>query len=230
MGAQAQDASADAPSALGDVARQSRKKHAEEHVIAKKVLNEESEDRPMMMVHACQQSSCSSLSITLPRGTNMKMAWTHFQYVAIPLPGHENDKTRAVRFYQADLLNAGDLESAKRLFLQDWFSRPYFFGQAAKFEFDESTRIDGWPATITHFTESNRLVNFRGLGLTAKAPTGTFAFACVYREEDSGDATSVCESVLNTAKIIVPEQYRQYVQPEEPADPSDNPPEENNLQ
>jgi len=27
-------------------------------------------------------------------------------------------------------------------------------------------------------------------------------------------------SVLDTAKIIVPEQYRQYVQPEEPADPS----------
>jgi len=53
--------------------------------------------------------------------------------------------------------------------------------------------------------------------------------ACIAKK-NSGDATSVCESVLDTAKIIVPEQYRQYVQPEEPADPSDDPPEENDLQ
>jgi len=86
-------------------------------------------------------------------------------------------------------------------------------------------RINGWPARITHFTVMGRLAKYRGLGLVASVPNGTFGFACVFRDEDSGEATSVCDDILNSAKIVVPDQYKPYVAPADPPeDPPDDPP------
>ena len=206
-----QDSTPDSSSRpLGDIARKSRQERTDkDHIAAKKVLNEEGSSKPVLTVHACKQLPCSSLSISLPA----PVAWTRAGYIPVPLPGHEDDKSHSIRVYEADILEAYDVESAKHLFLQDWFSRPYFFGQAAKFLFDESTRISGWPARITHFTVAGRVMNFRGLGLTAAVPTGTFGFACVFREEDSGDAAGICENILNSARIDVAEKYRLYGQP-----------------
>jgi hypothetical protein len=220
----AQDSSGQAP--LGDVARKSRKERsAHDHVAAKKVLNEEGQGQAGLTAHACKQQPCSSLSITLPASMVGHVLWTSAGYVPIPLRGHEDDKSHSIRVYRADQLEAYDVEGAKRQFLQDWFSRPYFFGRAAKFIFDEHTRIDGWPVKVTHFTIANRLLKFQGLAVVAAVPTGTFAFACVFREEDSGDATSVCEGIINSAKIEVAEQFRPYVPPADPADdPPDDPP------
>ena len=49
---------------------------------------------------------------------------------------------------------------------------------------------------------------FAGLGLIAGTPAGTVGFACVFRDDDSGDATSVCEGVLNSGRISVMEETR----------------------
>ena len=217
-----QDSSGQPASPLGDVARKSRhERSAKDHVAAKKVLTEEGSIKPALRAEACPQQFCSTLSITLPA----PVAWTKAGYIPVPLPGHEDDKSHSIRIYEADSLKANDVDGAKRLFLQTKLSDPYFFGQPAKLQFDESTSIDGWPARITHFTVANRLMKFQGLGLVAAVPDGSFGFACVFRDEDSGDATGICESILNSAKIQVAEKYRPHVQPDDPPeDPADDPP------
>lgn len=212
---------------LGDIARKARRERSsKDHATAKLVSNEETDPTTNWTVHACTLQPCFSLTITLPKGTERSRALSGPSYTLIPLRGHEADPSHAIRIYAADLLQAGDLPQAKRLFLQEWFSRPYYFGQAARFVLDEHLRIEGYPATLTRFTVANSVIKYRGISLIAQVPTGTFGFACVFHDEDSGDATSVCESVLNSVSMEVPEQYRPRVQspPEESDPPSDDPP------
>jgi hypothetical protein len=193
---------------LGDLARKTRQEHtAKDHVASKQVLNEESQSAAWV-VHACRHVPCYSLSITLPKNAQWSKPATGQVYATIPLPGHEADPGHIIRVYGADLLNTYTVEQGKRLFLQEWFSRPYFFGQSAKFVFDDQTTVDGTPAVVTHFTLPNKVGQYRGLGLIAGTSAGTVGFACVFRDDDSGDATSVCEGVLNSARISSMEETR----------------------
>jgi hypothetical protein len=202
----AQDAGQGA--SLGDLARKTRQEHtAKDHVASKQVLNEESQSATWV-VHACRRMPCYSLSITLPKNAQWSKPATGQVYAIIPVPGHESDPGHIIRLYGADLLNTYTVEQGKHAFLQEWFSRPYFFGQAAKFLFDDQTTVDGTPAVITHFTLPNKVGQYRGLGLIAGTPAGTAGFACVFRDDDSGDATSACEGVLNSGRISVMEETR----------------------
>jgi hypothetical protein len=195
-------------SSLGDLARKTRQAHtAKDHVAAKQSLTEESQ-AATWAVHACRHLPCYSLSITFPKSVQWSKPATGQIYAIIPSPGHESDPGHIIRVYAADLLNTYTVEQGKRMFLQEWFSRPYLFGQAAKFAFDDQTTIDGNPAIVTHFTLPNKVGLYRGLGLIAGTPAGTFGFACVFRDDDSGDATSVCESVLNSGRIAAMEETR----------------------
>jgi len=152
-------------SSLGDLARKTRQEHtAKDHVASKQVLNEESQSATWV-VHACRHMPCYSLSITLPKNAQWSKPATGQVYAVIPVPGHEADPNHIIRVYAADLLNTYTIEQGKHLFLQEWFSRPYFFGQAARFLFDDQTTIDGNSAAITHFTLPNRVGQYRGLGL-----------------------------------------------------------------
>jgi hypothetical protein len=206
VAAGAQD-SGQAPS-LGDLARKTRQEHtAKDHVASKQVLNEESQSATWV-VHACRRMPCYSLSITLPKNAQWSKPATGQVYAIIPVPGHEADSGHIIRLYGADLLNTYTVEQGKHAFLQEWFSRPYFFGQAAKFLFDDQTTVDGTPAVITHFTLPNKVGEYRGLGLIAGTPSGTAGFACVFRDDDSGDATSACEGVLNSGRISTMEETR----------------------
>jgi hypothetical protein len=193
---------------LGDLARKTRQAHtAKDHVASKQVLNEESQSATWV-VHACRHVPCFSLTIALPKNVQWSKPATGQVYATIPVPGHEADPNHIIRVYAADLLNTYTIEQGKHLFLQEWFSRPYFFGQSAKFVFDDQTTVDGTPAVITHFTLPNKVGQYRGLALIAGAPAGTFGFACVFRDDDSGDATSVCEGVLNSGRISMMEETR----------------------
>jgi len=193
---------------LGDLARKTRQENtAKDHVASKKVLNEENQSATWV-VHACRRMPCYSLSITLPKNAQWSKPATGQIYSIIPVPGHEADPGHVIRVYGADLLNTYTVEQGKRAFLQEWFSRPYFFGQAAKFLFDDQTTIDGHDSVIAHFTLPNKVGQYRGLGLIAGTPAGTMGFACVFRDDDSGDATSVCEGVLNSGRISTMEETR----------------------
>jgi hypothetical protein len=154
-------------------------------------------------VHACKSMPCYSLTITLPKNAQWSKAMTGPAYAIIPVPGRASDPNHIIRVYGADLLNTSTVEQGQRLFLQEWFSRPYYFGQASRFESDEPVSIDGNPAVITHFSVGGKVVPYRGLGLVAGTPAGTFGFACVFRDDDSGDATSVCEETLGSGRISV---------------------------
>ncbi|HEY6337403.1 MAG TPA: hypothetical protein VIW68_02815 [Candidatus Sulfotelmatobacter sp.] len=200
-------------SSLGDLARKTRQEHSsKDHIASKKTLTEENQS-PAWVVHACKHLPCYSLAITLPKNAQWSKPATGQTYAIIPVPGHESDPNHIIRIYAADLLNTYTVEQGKRLFLQEWFSRPYFFGQAAKFEFDDQTSIDGNPAVISHFTLPSKVGQSRGLGLIAGAPAGTFGFACVFRDDDSGDATSVCEGLLNSGRISLMDETRPKPQP-----------------
>ncbi|HLW85935.1 MAG TPA: hypothetical protein VKR60_12030 [Candidatus Sulfotelmatobacter sp.] len=198
-------------SSLGDLGRKTRQEHtSKDHVTAKQVLTEDSQAArgATWVVHACRHVPCYSLVIALPKNAQWSKPASGQTYATIPLHGHESDPNHIIRVYAADLLNTYTLDQGKRLFLQEWFSRPYFFGQSAKFEFDDQTTIDGNSAVITHFTLPNKVGLYRGLGLIAWVPAGTFGFACVFRDDDSGDATSVCEGVLNSGRISMMEETK----------------------
>ena len=204
-----QDSGQNAP--LGDVARKSRQQlKAKDHASSRHVLNDENAPTQgtLWTANACHTIPCAQLSVMLP--PQAKPGSPILSEQRLPLHG---DQSHDVRIFMGNQLPASDLGTAKFTLLQDWFSRPYYFGSSAKFDFDEETKVDKFPAVLTHFTISSRLLKYRGIALFVGVPSGTFGFACLYRDEDSGDASSVCEGILNSAKVKMPENYKYYTPP-----------------
>lgn len=232
----------DSPSpSLGDVARKTRKEHASaSHVVAKQVTNEE-EDGPdaggVWRAQLCTQTPCYEISITLPKHPKWSRMREEPRPVLIPLSGHEDDPSHAIRIYAAQALpRALTLDSGTRTFLQLWFARPEYFGQAARILLKQYFVLDGRGATVAHFTVNSGAVKYRGLSVVALTTYGDFGFACAFREEDAAAAASICDAIINSTRTqtVQPAQLRTYPrydppqyypQPDDPPnDPSDDPP------
>lgn len=228
----------DASPSLGDVARKTRKEHSSvAHVPARQVTNEE-EDGPdaggVWRVRLCSRTPCYELSIALPKSPRWIRPKAEPRPVLIPLQGHAEDLSRAIRIYAAESLGPSypSLDVAKRAFLQGLFARPEYFGQSARLVLDEHISLDGGPATITHFTLISDEIKFRGLGVIASAANGNYGFACAFREEDSSAASSICDAIVKSARsqALEPSRPRFYPTYQSPQyyprydDPPDDPP------
>jgi hypothetical protein len=245
--AEAQDSSQQAP-ALGDVARKTRQERSTAgHAPGKQLANDE-EDGPdstgMWRVRSCSRTPCDELSIALPKSAQ----WTRVQDgprpVLIPLPGQEQDAGRVIRVYAAESLGTmyTQQDGAKRLFLQGWFARPEYFGQAARIVLDEHILLDSANATISHFTVAASTAKYRGLSIVASAANGSYGFACVFRDDDSAAAISICDAIIRSARnnVLIPERrpvYPNYQPPasyprydDPPIDPLDGRPENEPLE
>jgi hypothetical protein len=240
----AQDPSAPSPS-LGDVARSTRKEHASaDHVAAKQVTDEDI-DAPdaggVWRVELCVQTPCYEFAITLPKSLKWSREVSEPRPVYIALPGHEGDRNHAIRVYVAHAIpRAYGYDSGTRIFLQGWFARPEYFGQAARIVQRQSVLIDGGGATIAHFTVASGVVKFRGASIVASTSYGEFGFACAFREEDASTAASICEAIVASARApnlrpASPRYYPNYPGYRPPAyyprydppnDPPDDPPED----
>jgi len=87
--------------------------------------------------------------------------------VLIPLAGHEEDSIRAIRVYSAESIpQKYNINAAEQIFLQGWFARPEYFGQAAKILLDEHPMIDGRGAVIGHFKVNGTAQRYRGLSVS----------------------------------------------------------------
>jgi hypothetical protein len=215
----------EASQSLGDVARKTRKEHGSaSHVPAKQVTNEE-EDGPdaggVWRVKLCSRTPCYELSISLPKNPKWIRPAAEPRPVLIPLVGHEDDLSHAIRVYAAESIgpNYPQLDVAKRAFLQGWFARPEYFGQAAHLVLDEHTAVDGGQAIISHFTLISGGIKFRGVGVVATAPNGNYGFACAFREEDTEAANSVCDGIVKSAHGQIleasrPQYYPTYYPPQ----------------
>lgn len=240
LGARGQDSSGQSSSgqssssqSLGDVARKTRKEHASaSHVPAQQVTNED-EDGPdaggVWRVHLCPQTPCYQLSITLPKSPKWSRPAAEPRPVLIPLLGREDDPSRAIRVYAAESLpGTYAYERAERAFLQGWFARPEYFGQAARIVLDEHLVLDGRAATITHFTVNGGGIKYRGLSVVAGMPFGKFGFACVFHEEDSSVADSICDAIIKSARSETLQPAKPQVYPSYPDPPTypryDDPP------
>jgi len=240
LGAWGQDSSGQS---LGDVARKARQEHsAAGHVAAKQPVNEE-EDGPdpggVWRVRLCTRTPCYELSIALPKHPKWTRSAEEPRPVLIPLAGHEEDPAHAIRIYAAESLGPmyAQVDGAKRVFLQGWFSRPEYFGQSARLLRDERIQIDGSAATITHFTIMSGVLKYRGLSVVASSPNGNYGFACVFRDEDASAAASICDAIVKSARSQAleparPQVYPTYQDPPayEPADPPDDPPDDDDPQ
>jgi hypothetical protein len=211
---------------LGDVARKSRKEHASEtHVPAKQVVNEE-EDGPdpggVWRLHSCAYLPCMEIAITLPKTLKWGRSANQPQPVLISLKSAEDDPSHAIRIYAGDVLsrtsNGGRYyhDAARRTLLQELFARPEYFGQAARIVLDEHLQIGNYAVTITHFTVASGDAKYRGLSIVSAAISGALGFACVYREEDSREAASICDGIIKSASIEAQAQYRPQVRTEYP--------------
>lgn len=215
---------------LGDVARKTREQRsATTHVRAKQVSNEE-EDGPdgcgVWRIHLCALTTpCYEFSVVLPKSPKWTRASSEPRPVLIPVAGHEQDPSRAIRVYAAEsLAPMSTVDVAKRTFLQAWFARPEYFGQSARLTLDERVSIDGHPATITHFSVSGDAFKYRGLSVVAGWTYGNYGFACAYRDEDSDAATSICDAIVKSAQYHVLEPSKPRVYPEYPDPQGDSPP------
>lgn len=189
---------------LGDVARKTRKEHASSGHIPASRLATEDEDGPdsggVWRVRLCQQSPCYELSVSLPKSPKWSRGTAEPRPVLIPLVGHEEDPGRVIRVYAAESIPQNyNINAAERIFLQGWFARPEYFGQAAKILLDEHPIIDGRGAVIAHFTVNGPMQRYRGLSVVALTSYGSFGFACVFREEDAVTAASTCDAIVNSA-------------------------------
>jgi len=224
----AQDSSQQTPS-LGDIARKSRKEHAAtNHVPAKQVVSEE-EDGPdpggVWRLHACTYSPCIEVSISLPKTLKWSRTTSEPRPVLVELKGNETDPVRVIRIYPAETqpssLYVGMYrqEGARRTLLQELFARPEYFGQAAHIVRDEHMQIGSHAATISHFTVADDTAKYRGLAIASAGGGTSLGFACVYREQDTKDAASVCEGIINSATIEAMAQYRPQVHAFYPTQP-----------
>ncbi len=214
---------------LGDIARKSRKEHSSvNHVPAKQVVNEE-EDGPdpggVWRLHACTYLPCFEVAIALPK----TLKWTRLaskpRPVLISWKGPEEDPSHAIRIYAGEALPgtySGPYypDAARRTLLQGLFARPEYFGQAAHIVLDEHIQIGNYPATITHFTVASGDAKYRGLSIASSATSGSLGFACVYREDDSKEAASICDGIIKSARIEAQAQYNPQVRTEYPDEPS----------
>jgi hypothetical protein len=189
---------------LGDVARKTRQEQsAPNHVSGKKLTDED--DGPdgggVWRIRLCTLQPCYEFSITLPKSPKWSRAEQEPRPVLIPIAGYEEDPSRAIRVYKAqstDLRYAAD--TFKRAFLQGWFARPEYFGRAAHITLDEHVRIDWVNGLITHFDVTAGTLKYRGVSTVAGSPYGNFGFACLYREEDSAAAASICDAIVHSAQ------------------------------
>jgi len=225
-GVAAQDTSGQS---LGDLARKTRQEQsAPNHVSGKKLTDED--DGPdgggVWRIRLCTLQPCYEFSVTLPKNPKWTRAETEPRPVSIPVAGHEDDATRAIRVYAAqstDLKYTAD--SFKRAFLQEWFARQEYFGRAAHIALDEHVRIDWTNGLITHFTIAAGALKYRGVSAVAGSPYGNFGFACVYREEDSAAAESVCDAIMKSAQYqelqssAIRKTYKDPNDPQEDEDP-----------
>lgn len=227
---------------LGDVARKTRKEHASaSHIVAKQVTNEE-EDGPdaggVWRAQLCTQTPCYEISITLPKSPKWSRLREEPRPVLIPLSGHEDDPSHSIRLYAAQALpRAYSLDSGTRTFLQLWFARPEYFGQAARILLKQYVVIDGRGATIAHFSVNSGTVKYRGVSVVALTSYGDFGFACAFREEDASDAASICDAIVASTRTqtVQPATLRTYPRYQDPPqyypqpdDPPDDPPDSDN--
>jgi hypothetical protein len=186
---------------LGEAARKARKEHAAATAPSARVLDSD-DDGPdsggVWRIRMYGKTPFYEVSITLPRSPRWTRAAAEPRPVVIPLPGPDDDPNRVIRVYAAALLYPF-YPDGSRTFLQGWFARPEYFGQPAHIVFAEHIQIDGLPANVSHFSVANGALKYRGLSVVMNSPNGTSGFACVYRDQDSGAATSICDAIVRSA-------------------------------
>ncbi len=245
LGAWGQDSSDPSSSgqSLGDAARKARQEHsAAGHVAAKQSVNEE-DDGPdpggVWRVRLCTRTPCYELSVALPKSPKWTRSAVEPRPVLIPLAGHEADMDHAIRIYPGEGLAPvfAPVDFAKRGLLQELFSRPEYFGQAARLLRDWHVQIDGSAALITQFTVLSGTNHYRGLSVVAASPNGSYGFACVFRDEDANAAASICEAIVKSARTQALEPAKPHIYPtyqdpppDDPDDPADDPPDNGNPQ
>jgi hypothetical protein len=215
---------------LGEAARKARKEHAAATAPSARVLDSD-DDGPdsggVWRIRMYGKTPFYEVSITLPRSPRWTRAAAEPRPVVIPLPGPDDDPNRVIRVYAAALLYPF-YPDGSRTFLQGWFARPEYFGQPAHIVLAEHIQIDGLPANVSHFSVANGALKYRGLSVVMNSPNGTSGFACVYRDQDSGAATSICDAIVRSANdqslaLSTRREYPAYSDP--PAyDPRDDDP------
>lgn len=226
---------------LGDVARTTRKERASAGHVPGKPLVSEEEDGPdttgIWRVRLCTRTPCDELSIALPKEAKWTRPKEEPRPVLIPLPGHEEDAGRVIRLYVAESLAPlyTPVDGAKRMLLQAWFNRPEYFGQPARISQDEHLHLDNADTVISHFTVVPGTNKYRGLSVVVGTSNGSYGFACVFRDEDTSAASSICDAIVRSARnqVLVPGQrpvypnyeppayYPRYVPPDDPPDDDD---------
>jgi hypothetical protein len=201
-GAWAQDS---ASPSIADVARATRQAHASPgHVAGKELLNEE-EDGPdttgVWRLDACTlATTCYEISVTLPKSLKWTRLAAEPRPVLIPVLGQLADTSHAVRLYAAEnLAPLNTIDVARRTLLQSWFGRPEYFGHEAQLLRDEHLSMNATTLVVTHFTIAEGAVNYRGVSVLAAAYNDNHGFACVYRDEDINQASSICDAIIKSA-------------------------------
>jgi hypothetical protein len=181
---------------------------------------------------------CFEVAIALPKTLKWTRPAAEPRPVLIALKSQEEDSNHAIRIYAGDALPGTYYtgpyyqEAARRTLLQGLFARPEYFGQAARITLDEHVQLGSYSATITHFTVSKNDAKYRGLAIASAATAGSLGFACVYREEDSKEAGSICDGIIKSARIEAQTQYKPQVRTVYPEEPpvyyprTDDPPDE----
>lgn len=230
----------DASPSLGDVARSARKERSSATRAPSKRITDD-QDEPdaggVWRTPLCSNQVCYTLSISLPKSPRWIRPSEEPRPVLIPLPGHEDDLSHAIRVYKAEPFpaNVATADIAKKIFLQVWFSRPEYFGQPARISSDERLPPETGEAKLSHFTITREIAKFRGISVVEVSPLGSYGFACVFLDEDSNAASSVCDAIIRSARAqTFLTAYRrptpQYIDPPQyyprNDDPPDDPPDE----
>lgn len=116
----------DASPSLGDVARRARKERpSATHAPAKRITDDQDEPDAsgVWRTRLCSNVVCYTLSIALPKSPRWIRPSEEPRPLLIPVAGHEDDLSHAIRVYKAELIptNLASADVAKKAFLQACF-------------------------------------------------------------------------------------------------------------
>lgn len=191
---------------LGDLAKKTRaEKAAKEHVVARKVLNEENAPTANWEKHTTSYWGTippANLTVLVPvssRGADHGLE-VPLEHSGVYMPFGET-------------IWSTSFNVAAQEYLGMLLTRSRFSGAALKLDGVEDTSVGGQRAVLVHFNFGFRGIPHEGMALFVSAPEQVLSLGCMYRNVDWEKAAPICEQMINSAEVEIPAEYRPFKKP-----------------
>ncbi len=103
----------------------------------------------------------------------------------------------------------GDLDCAEANVLEQALPSRFGLRNVEKL-FQTTTELEGQPARITNFSGTSIAGRQRGIVVLIEAPAQVVTASCIYSQASFDPADSLCQTVIGSIKVEIPEHYKRW--------------------